>query len=416
MKLLIMKNELIFLCVLFLIVSSCKKDETIKEEPEIIELETINENIAAVIPHIYIEINENEEVVSKDIYLKGSVKVDGNGQFENLSAVSTSIKGRGNSSWNKPKKPYRLKLDSKTSILGLPAAKNWVLLANYQDYTLMLNAVAMKVGEQLGMPYTNKIIPVDLTINGRYRGNYTLTQQVEIDPNRVAVGDDGVILELDKYFDEEFRFKSANFDLPVMIKSPDIKSDAQFSKIKDEFQAFENLLAASTFPANNYGNSFDKKQLVNYMIVNNLTGNLEINHPGSVYIHKANGGKYTMGPIWDFDWGYGMDETSRTYFQTPEIALFREYDDRKGTLFFKTFLKDKEVRDLYKVQWKTFKDNQFETLMDYIERYAAQIRESQKKDYEVWKVGVNDLPRYKADLKTYLRKRARYIDNYLKTL
>lgn len=411
-----MKNELIFLCVLFLIVSSCKKDETIKEEPEIIELETINENIAAVIPHIYIEINENEEVVSKDIYLKGSVKVDGNGQFENLSAVSTSIKGRGNSSWNKPKKPYRLKLDSKTSILGLPAAKNWVLLANYQDYTLMLNAVAMKVGEQLGMPYTNKIIPVDLTINGRYRGNYTLTQQVEIDPNRVAVGDDGVILELDKYFDEEFRFKSANFDLPVMIKSPDIKSDAQFSKIKDEFQAFENLLAASTFPANNYGNSFDKKQLVNYMIVNNLTGNLEINHPGSVYIHKANGGKYTMGPIWDFDWGYGMDETSRTYFQTPEIALFREYDDRKGTLFFKTFLKDKEVRDLYKVQWKTFKDNQFETLMDYIERYAAQIRESQKKDYEVWKVGVNDLPRYKADLKTYLRKRARYIDNYLKTL
>lgn len=411
-----MKKELTFLCILFMIVSSCKKDEPIIEEPEIIETETINQNIAAVIPHIYIEVNGSEEIVSKDIYLKGSVKVEGNGQFESLSAVSTSIKGRGNSSWNKPKKPYRLKLDNKISMLGLPAGKNWVLLANYQDYTLMLNAVAMKVGEQLGMPYTNKIIPVDLTVNGQYRGNYTLTQQVEIDPNRVAVGDDGVLLELDKYFDEEFKFRSANFDLPVMIKGPDISSDAQFNKIKDEFQAFENLLAAPTFPANNYGDSFDKKQLVNYMIVNNLTGNLEVNHPASVYIHKANGGKYTMGPIWDFDWGYGMDETSRTFFQTPDITLFKEYDDRKGAVFFKTFLKDKEVRDLYKVQWRTFKDNQFEPLMDFIERYAAQIRESQKKDYEIWKVGVNNLPRYKADLKTYLRKRAHHIDDYLKTL
>jgi hypothetical protein len=410
-----MKKQLTFLCILVLIASACKKDVALVEEPEIIEPETLDQNVAAVIPHIYIDIAGNAEVVSKDVYLKGAVKVDGNGQFQDLSAVSTSIKGRGNSTWNKPKKPYRLKLDNKTSILGLPAAKNWVLLANYQDYTLMLNAVAMKVGEQLGMPYTNKIIPVDLTINGKYLGSYTLTQQVEIDPNRVAVGDDGVLLELDKYFDEEFQFKSAKLDLPVMIKS-DVESDAHFNKIKNEFQDFEDLLAAPNFPANNYGNSFDKKQLVNYMIVNNLTGNLEINHPGSVYIHKAKGGKYTMGPIWDYDWGYGMDETSRTYFQFNDIALFKEYDDRKGAAFFKTFLKDKEVRDLYKMQWKSFKDTQFESLLAYIEKYAAQIRESQKKDYELWKVGTNNLPRYKADLKTYLRKRAHFIDQEMKTL
>lgn len=411
-----MRKELIFLSVLFLGVASCKKDVMQKEELEIIEEATLDESIEAVIPHVYIDIEGEQEVTSKEDYLKATVKVDGNGQFDDLSSTVTNIKGRGNSTWNKPKKPYRLKLNKKASILGLGEAKNWVLLANYQDYTLMTNAVAMKIGQQLGLPFTHQVIPVDVTVNGKYRGSYTLTQQVEIHENRVNVGDDGVLLEMDKYFDEEHQFKSANFELPVMVKDPDIESEAHFNTIKQEFQAFEDLLAASSFPNNNYGDSFDKKQLVNYLIVNNLVGNLEINHPGSVYIHKAKGGKYTMGPLWDFDWAFGMDEDNREYFNYVEIPLFKEFDERKGSIFFKNFLHDPEIRSLYKQQWNTFRDRDFEALMVYIEKYASQIRESKKKDYELWGVGVKDLAQYKADMKTYLRKRARYVDGYVKSL
>lgn len=406
-----------FLPLLLLIVVSCKKEVIEKDEIDTeIEKPVLDESIDATIPHIYIDIEGNQEVVSKDDYLSATVKVEGMGKFADLSLTTTKIKGRGNSTWNKPKKPYRLKLDNKASILGLPSAKNWVLLANYQDYTLMTNAVAMKIGQQLGLPHTNQIIPVDLTVNGVYKGSYNLTQQIEIGSTRVNVGDDGVLLELDNNFDEDYQFKSAHFALPVMVKDPDIESDAHFNAIKNEFQAFENLLAAADFPNNNYGDLFDKKQLVNYLIVNNLTANFEINHPKSVYIHRAKGGKYTMGPIWDFDWGFGMDEDSRIYFNYVGQPLIKPIDTRNGAAFFNNFLKDPEVKELYKIQWKNFRTNSFDQLMLYIEEYAAIIRESQKKDYELWKVGVNNLPQFKADLKTYLRNRAKYIDSYVSTL
>jgi hypothetical protein len=412
-----MKQSLsaIFLFLLLSGIVSCKKDDIPGNEiiEEIEEEAKLDEKVDAVIPHIYIDIDGGQEVVSKDEYLKASVEVDGKGKFDNLSATLTSIKGRGNSTWNKPKKPYRLKLDKKASILGLTAAKNWVLLANYQDYTLMTNAVAMKIGQQLGLPYTHKIIPVDVTVNGEYKGSYTLTQQVEIGEGRVNVGDDGVVLELDNNYDEDYQFISSNFNLPVMVKDAEIDSDEDFNPIKAEFQSFEDLLVAPNFPNNNYGDYFDKKQLVNYLIVNDLAANFEINHPKSVYMHKAKGGKYTMGPIWDFDWGFGMDEDSRQYFSFIDVRLLRENDERKGAMFLKNFMKDPEVRELYIKQWAEYRNRGFNELMLYIEEYAALIRESQKKDYAVWGVGVNNLPQYKADLKTYLRKRANLIDSYV---
>src|SRR5690606_33255056 len=151
--------------------------------------------------------------------------------------------------------------------------KNWVLLANYQDYTLMTNAVSMKIGQQLGLPFTHQIIPVDVTVNGEYKGSYNLTQQVEIGEGRVNIGDDGVILELDNNYDEDYQFMSANFDLPVMVKDAEINSEDDFNTIRTEFQLFEDLLAAPDFPNNNYGDYFDKQQLVNYLIVNGFVGN-----------------------------------------------------------------------------------------------------------------------------------------------
>src|SRR5690606_33440395 len=114
--------------------------------------------------------------------------------------------------------------------------------------------------------------------------------------------------------------------------------------------------------------------------------------------------------IWDFDWAFGLDEDSREYFNYVEIPLFKEFDERKGAVFFKNFLVDPEIKSLYRQQWNSFRNNDFEPLMLYIERYASLIRESKKKDYELWEVGGKDLAQYKADMKTYLRKRARYID------
>lgn len=402
------------------LISGCtKKSEFIEEDPfEGIlveeELPVLDETIHADIPHIYIDIANDGEVVEKSTYLEAEIYIEGTEKLPNLSKQTTRIRGRGNSTWLLPKKPYRLKLDKKSSVLGLPAAKDWVLLANYNDYTLMTNAIAMKIGKQLGMPYTNDIIPVDLTINGTYRGSYNLTQQIEVKENRVDVGDDGILWELDSYFDEDMKFKSTYYNLPVMLKDPDMESAEQFSNWRSDFQNFEDKIASKDFPNTSYGDVFDKQQLVNFIIVNMFVGNDELSHPKSVYMHKKAGGKYTMGPIWDFDYGFGFtEEGQRTYFNYANLSVMQENDKRVGAVFFRRFFEDPEIRSLFISTWNNYKENNFDDLMEFIEVYASTIRASQKKDYEIWKVGNNNHAQNKADMKTYLRKRIHIVDRFI---
>ena len=398
---------------LFLIIS-CEKEpnpEPALKDPE--EEAVLDESIRAAVPRIIINIENGAEVIEKATYLNATIEIQGNDLYEDMPPIKTRIKGRGNSTWGKPKKPYRLKLDTKTSILGLPKAKDWVLLANYQDYTLMSNAVAMKIGQLLNMPYTHTIIPVDVIINGELRGSYTLTEQVEIAENRVDIGKNGFLLELDTYFDEDTKFASEVLNLPVMVKDPDVDSEQHFNAIKTSFQSLENLLFAPDFPINNYGNLIDKKALVNYLILNNLVANYEINHPKSVYMFKPDGGMFIMGPIWDFDWAFGIDENTKRYFTFADIPLLKEEDERKGAKFFSQFMKDPEIRALYKQIWTEFRNESFNEVLKYVEWYAASIRDSQKQDYAIWKIGDNNLPQSKADMKNFLRKRGEHIDEYV---
>ena len=100
------------------------------------------------------------------------------------------IRGRGNSTWLwYDKKPYRIKLDEKASIVGLAAEKDWVLLANFRDPTHMMNTFVFELGRVMGLPYTNHSRFMEVNLNGEYIGLYQLTEQIEQGKNRVAVDD-----------------------------------------------------------------------------------------------------------------------------------------------------------------------------------------------------------------------------------
>ncbi len=109
------------------------------------------------------------------------------------------IKGRGNYTWTLAKKPYQIKLDGSKDVLGMGAAKTWILLANHADASLMRNKVAYDLAADLGLHGSPASRWVDLRINGQYRGNYLLTEKVEVKKNRVELANDsGVLAELDR--------------------------------------------------------------------------------------------------------------------------------------------------------------------------------------------------------------------------
>ena len=290
----------------------------------------------------------------------------------------------------------------------------------------MLNAVAFKIGRLLDLQYTNHAIPVDVTLNGKYAGNYMLTEQVERSKSRVNIHKEkGVLLELDTNYDEDFQFISNNYGLPVMIKDPDLDDFSEevavelFNKIKDDFHLLENAIASDQFPNTNYKDYIDIESLVKYLIVYNLTHNMEINHPKSTYMHKDETGKYFMGPLWDFDWAFDYEGTG-IHFGSYSKPLFRSLTSNStGYTFFTRIMEDPEVKELYRATWEKFSAENMDSLLEYIDFYSAHVTESQHNDYQTWSIipnfpGTLNYSSKVIQLKSWLIGRATYIDNYVK--
>ena len=353
------------------------------------------------------------EIPCKDYYLEGTLAVIGRGGYEDYTG-KTEVKGRGNSTWGYPKKPYRLKLNKKAEICGLGKAKNYVLLANHLDPTLMLNSVAFKIGRLLELPFTNHAIPVDVVLNGIYKGSYLLTEQIEVKENRVDLDENNSVMwELDSYWDDEPKFKSTAFNLPVMVKDPDLTTE-QFEYWKKDFNAFTTQFAKEPLEGNSYVDMIDIESVAKFLITFNLVHNMEINHPKSVFLHKEGNGKYVMGPIWDFDWAYDYEGTSN-HFGRYNTPLFSSSMNGVGTAFFQRFLQDSRVKAIYKRTWQDFKNNKLDALLQYVDDYAVMLKPSVERNSELWE-NTRSFDTKVKELKTWLRNRADYIDSEVSKL
>lgn len=398
---------------------SCEKDHPTSTNDQ----DDGEEEVTPEIPHFYIDTDNQDSITSKEDYIKGGLVIDGKEAFPDYQG-RTKIRGRGNTSWfNMPKKSFKLKLSSDTPLMGLAAYKKWILLANYLDGTLLMNFIPYETAHLLGMSFANHMIPIELTVNGQYRGFYVFTEHKEVGSQRIAIGGDGLLLELDIYFDEPLEFKSDHYDLPVMIKYPKKKNmseaEAQtlLTAVKSDFNQFESLVYDSSFPNNNYLDYFDDLAFVNYMIVYQLTLNREINHPKSTYINKAADGKYRMGIIWDFDWGFGYSDIHKHFREnTAETPLFLDSSSALvGTKFFSRFMEDPHMKNLFKERWNWFRANKYNELKAHLKKQAKIAEQAADKDHERW--GLRDSTGDpKADLQrvlNWLDARANYLDNYV---
>ena len=144
------------------------------------------------LPHVYINTFDGKDVTSK----KAEVSVNLYMVDEKDSVAvydSIAIRGRGNSTWNLEKKPYRIKFKEKTRFLGHERAnaKKWTLLANHGDKSLIRNALASYIGDLCGQVFTPGARFVDLTMNGVYQGCYQISDQIEVRKKRVDIEEQG---------------------------------------------------------------------------------------------------------------------------------------------------------------------------------------------------------------------------------
>lgn len=341
------------------------------------------------IPHIYIDVIGGLPIESKEEYLYADLIINGKGQYENLK-TKTKVKLRGNTTMSFPKKPYKLKLEEKQSLFGLAPAREWVLLANFVDETFAKNAAAMKIGELVGFPFVNHIIPVDVTVNGVYIGNYMFTEQIELNSGRVEADE---LWELDIYYDEKYKFISDTYHLPFMVKGHDLDDFLNPLQRLEEMKAgiisMEKAVSEISNTNSEYTNYIDINTMSSYLLTYAITGNFEINHPKSIFMYKKSG-KYFMGPIWDFDYAPFYREK---LFESYECDLYGK--DPAPELFFMKFFDSPEFVSLFRQKLEDFKLNKAEILYDYLRNYGRTIKESVKADNEKWReVYETSYPQY----------------------
>lgn len=140
------------------------------------------------LPVIYIDTENAAPIDSKEDYVSGTMDIQNNTGSSLAYSGKIEIRGRGNSTWEWPKKPYKIKLDKKADFFGKGANKHYVLLANYLDESLLRNTTASQISKKLGLP-TMESEWTEVVLNGEYVGNYQLCEHVRIADGRVEVFD-----------------------------------------------------------------------------------------------------------------------------------------------------------------------------------------------------------------------------------
>lgn len=327
---------------------------------------------------VYIWTAGGASISSKETWLENCamkyVEPDGTTLYE---TEELSIRGRGNSTWGYPKKPYALKLPKKTNLASTAKFKRWVLLANWMDRTLLRNEVAFEAARRTSLDWTPSGQFVELFLNGEHKGNYWLGDQIKMETGRVP-GD--ILLEMDTYYDADYRFYSSygykpntsSYGLPIGVKYPDEEdmTDAIFTDIQSRVSRVEKSLYEDT---EDFHNLMDLTSFADWYLVHEVAWNLEPNHPKSCYFHFQ-GEKMVAGPVWDFDW----------YTFVPNqkgLGISR-------SIYYDVLMKDAAFVALLKERWSLLKPS-FVTLSDYIDQKAEALSASDAINADMWPCSNN---------------------------
>ncbi len=349
---------------------------------------------------LFIEMDSDLNDINRDTYLPVTTslisEINGEQQFI-TNNTSAQIRGRGNSTWySYPKKPYRLKFDESISLLGMPKSKDYVLLAEYADPSLMRNVVTHQLSKYFDLRHTLETRYVDLYINDAYLGVYVLTEQVEVTNNKLDLTIDADINDLSFFIELDMRYVDyyPNIDTLACIEMNqtyyEIKdlnpTDLTFTK--DYRDAIENYLseAYQSFDLGTYQNYVDINQWIDYFIVQEITKNVD-NWYSSVYLFKDKSGKLTFGPLWDFDFAYGNAD----YIDYGPVGFYGLRSDKN--IWFNKMMQIPEIRDMFKERFLSFYLNDKDTYINQIHELYTSLELMLSKDEQVWhRLGLSIWP------------------------
>ena len=389
------------------------------------------------------------------LYHKASIDVvDKNNTLEEFSDDKLDIKVRGNSTADPSKRAYRLKFgkDEKDKVTGKLikthkhdlmgggyAKRNWALLANCFDHSLIRNALTCELGKIIGMPFNPGYCFVDLVINGDYRGTYQVTDHPEVGSHRIDIDEDK-----DWYI--EFQGRSDMLDEPYLnikdlpmfsIKNPDYTDAADADKLaalkvemedwvkqwKSGFSYDASITQSDTKGWRAYN---DEDQLLKWFLETEITADYD--GYMTIKAYRATDGKLFWGPVWDKDlaWdNYGdYTKTLGAALENASSIRYYVYNPGSGT----AILSDPRfVKRVYETYNKLVEDGLEQKLLDIVDQLHLRVNQTQQLNFEKWGITTvygglekyhewTDYAQYPEQLKTFITARLAFLKEKFKEI
>ena len=357
------------------------------------------------------------------VWVDASIRIEAADGFDNLDEMKTQIKGRGNTTWGWSKKPYNLKLEKKSKVLGMNKHKRWCLIANAIDRTHMRNWLAYHVAQQMTFDYSvhDEFVELYFVENGKedYRGLYLLSEHIkedkdsrvpltEVKETQTGVEGDkiGYLLEFDMNYDEPGRFLTNPSRLPVNIKYP-AQDDwsaagnmAQYDTYKSYISEYVNdvdrLICAvgnGTASSDELWTKLDIESMANFWILFETMSCREILWPKSIYFHKEVDQKLKAGPVWDFDYRTLNASDAQSwinyYTGTNSANTTTQYWSKKSnrTWWAQLIKNDKTFRDEIKRQWNAVYPKMTAVYNTQFDAQMALLSEADQRNAQLWNPG-----------------------------
>lgn len=402
-----MKESIKLALLLCLLISSASFTAAADEASDSVIIHDPAEYISGTLPVMYITTDSLKPVVTKDYYITGKYYLDANGieGYESIGSpenpLPLSIKGRGNASWRLEKKPYKIKLDKKAALMGMPKSKQFALMAHYEDWRgYLIDESGFELSRRIGMSFTPKQEPIELVLNGDYVGIYFLTQNIKVDKERVNIveQDDndtipenvtgGWLLEKDNYQDSPQIVLPNDFKLWFTVHSPEVLSDVQYNYISDFLSKADSLICSPDKSQALWKKYIDIDTLARYYIVSEIVENTEA-FSGSCYMHKDRGEntKIVFGPMWDF--GSSFAHPSGNF----SCWIFEDEPAYVHNVWIKDLVQFPEFQYKIRKIWTKEYDKLVDGLETYLHDWAYRLRPAGYSDHLRWESsGGHDIP------------------------
>ncbi|MBR5947581.1 MAG: CotH kinase family protein [Clostridia bacterium] len=388
------------------------------------------------LPQLHIDAEVPFSQIDKENWVLASFTLTlGTKQYQSGDFEGTgSIKGRGNTSWGQPKKPYSIKLDSKKSLLDIPKTKKYAIVASYEDHSFIRNYMTYKAGLMLdGIGYVPKCEFVEVYLNGSYNGIYLLVERVDIESNKIdieeATADEltgGYLIEKDVCdkidFSSDLWFNCPYWANPnkdyFVLKTPEPSDTALANQMR---QYLENHMqkvhdAIMGISSESYTQYVDVDSWIDFIIVQELAKNIDGNMKTSCYMYKqAQDDKLYFTAPWDFDLAYGRaewtnaDQAHNDYYDCPYGTGTTGFIVLNSSApWFDTLYDDhEEFSSALKAKYAQYRRSIVPAMLAMIDEQGAYLSTAMPNDEALWH---RDFHEGLAYLRTWFNSRVAWLD------